>query len=134
MPARCRYPMSEARALIVDDETAVAAVLRTFLDHLGVAATTVHDFASAKSLLATGGWDLLVTDFQLADGGPNGLDLVRSAREICPGIRTLMVSGSVSRSDVVPVAGGGADEFLSKPVPFAVFAAAVRRLLDPPPT
>lgn len=117
------------RVLVVDDEAAVAAVLRAFLEHLGVSATTVNDFATARSLLATAGWDLLVTDFQLGDDGHTGLELVRAARESCPGIRTLLVSGSLSRDHVLPRDGDGADEFLSKPVSFASFAAAVQRLL-----
>ena len=118
------------RVLVVDDDRAVSGVLCAFLDRLGVTPAAANDGDTAWRLLAEQPWHLLVTDLQLGPGSPDGLQLIAHARESCPGIRTILVSGSAARDFLLP-ASSVADRFLPKPVSFAAFSAAIRALAAP---
>ena len=75
--------------------------------------------------------DLLLTDFEM--GSMNGLELVKRCRSAHPGLKTILVSGTVEEAVVLchPVK---VNQFLSKPYQPQVLLSIVRSLLaDEPP-
>lgn len=121
---------TEACALVVDDDRAVADLLAAFLQRLGLTVTVANTREEGSARLSGGGWSLLVTDLQLGGGGgAEGLDLLAQARRDCPGTRTILVSGSASPELATTAHHHGADLFLTKPVSFADFSNGVRSLL-----
>lgn len=70
--------------------------------------------------------DLLLTDYDM--GSMNGLELIEHCRRDLPGLKTLLVSGTVEAATVLrhPVK---VDQFLSKPYEPKALAALVKSLL-----
>ncbi len=70
--------------------------------------------------------DLLLTDYDM--GSMNGLELIEHCRRDLPGLKTVLVSGTVQAATVLrhPVK---VDQFLSKPYEPKALAALVKSLL-----
>lgn len=110
--------------LIVDDETALAELLKKYLQRLGyqVEACTHPDAALALLDANPQRYTLLVTDLTLP--GMNGEELLKRSRERAPALRAIIVSGYPYQ----PRAEGV--EFLQKPFVPRVLAEAVERMLQ----
>ena len=109
--------------LLVDDEPALANLLKKYLERLGyqVDACT-HPDAALKLLDENPArYQLLVTDLTLPD--MSGEELVLRSRERTPMLRAIIASGYPYE----PRAAGV--EFLQKPFQPAVLAQAVERIL-----
>ena len=109
--------------LLVDDEPALANLLKKYLERLGyhVDACT-HPEAALKLLDENPGrYRLLVTDLTLPD--MNGEELVLRSRERIPQLRAIIASGYPYEPRATGV------EFLQKPFQPAVLAQAVERIL-----
>jgi two-component system KDP operon response regulator KdpE len=112
------------RILIVEDEATNRLLLRAVLarstDQLVRTAELVEaeTLASARSLLRTGPWDILLLDVRLPDG--SGLDLVadvaaRTATEGGDRPCIVVLSASVLPQDRAAALETGCDAFLGKP-------------------
>jgi PAS domain S-box-containing protein len=85
-------PLLRGRALVVDDEDVVRATTVHMLEELGYEVLEASSADQALPLLRSGNdLALLVTDHLMP--GMDGTQLVREARAIRPGLRTLIVSG-----------------------------------------
>jgi len=73
---------------------------------------------------------LMILDWSLP--GMSGIDLVRELRrsEKYRHLPIIMVTGHNERDDVIAALKSGVDEYLIKPVQYAVLEAKIRRLLD----
>ena len=122
---------SPAPALVVDDDHAVASLLCSFLERLGLGVTVAHGAAEAKEQLARDEpWALMVTDLELGGyAGGEGLALLSECRRRWPQCRSILVSGSAGPEIAEEARARGADLFLSKPFSMGDLAAAVRSLL-----
>jgi CheY-like chemotaxis protein len=83
------------RWLVVDDDPAVLEVTVAVLRLApGVEVVPASDPRAALEILRTapGGFELVVTDFNMPH--LDGLELARRARELAPGLKVLMVTGS----------------------------------------
>ena len=82
----------QGRVLIVDDEVDVGRVTAAFLHKAGFHVTMVGEANAALQKLRTGfAFDALVTDYAMP--GMNGAELVRYARELCPKLPILIITG-----------------------------------------
>lgn len=123
--------LHQLRALVVDDDRAVAALLAAFLVHLEFTVTVAYTLAEASERVTAGGWDLVVSDLQLSGGtGSEGLELLAQTRRECPGARTILISGTMDPDSAAVARHPSADLFLPKPISFASFSANVRSLLS----
>ena len=101
--------------IIVDDEPNIGLSLRLILEGEGYSAT-VCDSVTAfhgqrnKSNAA----DLYILDVRLPDG--NGIDVLRSLRQIDDSTPVVMVSGHATIRDAVDATRCGAFDFLEKPL------------------
>ena len=63
------------RVLVVDDERNIRVTLRAFLEKAGYEVETAEDANQARALLASGIWDVVITDIILP--GASGVDLMK---------------------------------------------------------
>ena len=115
------------RILVVDDDPLVRRTLALFLNRAGFAVVAVEGGMEALDLLQTAGgtFDLLVTDQSMP--GMTGRELIDAARELCPKLLALLVSGydMSGSAEQLP-----ADVlFLCKPFERGVFLDQVHALL-----
>ena len=117
--------------LIAEDDGLLREYVSELLRELGYTVLGAPSAKAALGILAQGRRvDLLLTDIVMP--GQNGRDLVKSARELRPGLRVIYMTG-YSRNAVVHQ--GRVEEgveLLQKPVSQAELAAKVREVLDRP--
>jgi CheY-like chemotaxis protein len=114
------------RALVCDDEPAVADIIRTILEREKIRTTIVHTLREARECLEAGPVDLVTLDFMLPDG--NGVEFIRElrrspARKDLPILLISPLAGSAQE-----IGGGtlGRVEFFEKPIDLARLAATAR--------
>jgi DNA-binding response OmpR family regulator len=101
------------RILIVDDEASIVELLAS------VCVRDDHDVASCTSstealaYLDANHVDLLITD--IAMGPPDGLQLIRQAREKHPQLLAIAITGYAGRYGLEDVLGAGASDLMFKP-------------------
>jgi len=79
------------RALIADDEASVRLVLREMLTRLGYEPVLVADGQSAISLLADGGFQLLICDLTMPSR--SGVEVLQYAIEVAPTLPAIITTG-----------------------------------------
>ncbi|MBN1243732.1 MAG: response regulator transcription factor [Spirochaetales bacterium] len=100
------------RALIVEDDRAIAELERDYLEAAGFAVELAADGDTGIERLAEGGWALAIVDLMLP--GADGFAVCREARRL--GETPLMVvSARGADLDKVRALGLGADDYLVKP-------------------
>jgi DNA-binding NtrC family response regulator len=72
--------------------------------------------------------DLLITDYAM--GKMNGLELVEKCKAVCPGLKTILLSGTMG-AEIILEAPVKVDRFLGKPYQPANLAELVRLVLKP---
>ena len=109
--------------LLVDDEAAVAGLLKKYLERLGYRVDTCADAESALGLLDAhpGRYALLITDLSLP--AMDGEELVIRSRQRTPHMRAIIASGYPHQPRVEGV------EFLQKPFLPGLLAQAIERAL-----
>lgn len=101
------------RILVVDDEQPIMQLCVKVLETQG---HTVDGFTRGEELLARladGPADLLVVDYKMP--GLNGVEVVRRARALRPGLRIVMITGHGTREVVEEAYAAGVDNVLLKP-------------------
>ena len=96
-PRQSEAPTAAARILVVDDLQPIRELVAGALRRAGFDAITVGDSRSATEVLGSTPIDLLITDLHLPDG--SGSVLARSARSARPGLRVVLMSGSMDEGE-----------------------------------
>jgi DNA-binding response OmpR family regulator len=114
------------RVLIVEDDAALAEVLRAGFAEHRMEATIAPTYAAGRERAVLGTWDVVVLDVMLPGG--SGFDLCRELRR--RGLRTpiLMLTARDTVDDRVAGLDAGADDYLTKPFAFRELLARVRAL------
>jgi CheY-like chemotaxis protein len=108
--------------LVLDDDEHVLQAMTRMLRRLGYTTLPARSGPEAIALLkASEDIQLLITDVQLP--GISGVTVAKQARELRPGLRILLVSGSDNASGLVT---------LEKPFSMTALAQKVREALDNP--
>lgn len=102
------------RILIVDDDTTLALMLRTWLAKKGFAAESVATASAARQQLAAGGFDLVLTDMRLPDG--DGIDLLHRIAGEQPALPVIVMTGYAEIRNAVQSMKAGARDYIAKPV------------------
>jgi len=79
------------RVLIVEDNLSMLQTLTTFLERAGFDVVAVAEFQRALELIEDELFDTLVTDLDLPGG--TGLDLVLTANNLRPKMRSVLMTG-----------------------------------------
>ena len=114
------------RALVVEDEVKMAALIRRGLVEEGYAADVARTGEEALWMARATPYDAIVLDVMLP--GRNGLEVCRSLRESGVWAPILMLTALDGVEDKVSGLDSGADDYLSKPFSFAELLARLRAL------
>jgi two-component system, cell cycle response regulator CpdR len=116
------------RILLVEDEVTVRACLRMMLELEGHQVAEAGNGAEALTLLASGHFDLVITDFEMPV--MKGNQLAIGIKRLAPSLPVLMITASVSaRRD----AENPVDALLNKPFMVTDLNCAITKLMSPRP-
>jgi DNA-binding NtrC family response regulator len=102
------------RVLYLEDDRFVGRAVARQLRSMGLVVAHVDSVSMAVSLLPFGHWDVVLSDFRMAEG--DGVDLMRAAAAHCPDSRRVMLTGHPDHPKVVAaVAEGLVAEVIGKP-------------------
>ncbi|HEY3456421.1 MAG TPA: response regulator transcription factor [Bryobacteraceae bacterium] len=110
--------------LAVEDEAAMADLLRSALSDEGHLVTVATNGQQALALARTGRFDLLVLDLMLP--GIDGFEVARQLRRGHIQTPILVLTARDRSQDIVAALDAGADDYLTKPFSLDVFLARVR--------
>jgi two-component system chemotaxis response regulator CheY len=104
------------KILIVDDFSTMRRIIKNLLRELGFSNTMeADDGSTALPMLKNGGFDFLVTDWNM----PNmeGIDLLRAVRAdpALQKLPVLMVTAEAKRDQIVEAAQAGVNGYIVKP-------------------
>ena len=120
------------RLLLVEDDPALAAVLRAGLGEHGWQVVRAGSFRDGQARALAGGFDVMILDVMLPGG--SGFDLCRELRARGIGTPILMLTARDTVDDRVTGLDVGADDYLAKPFALRELLARVRALARRQPT
>jgi CheY-like chemotaxis protein len=124
--------MSRLSILVVDDRPEIRNLLRLWLESDNCAAACADGGNEALRLLKKTGFDLVVTDVLMPDGG--GVDLISQVRTEYPKVRILAISGGGARvkspTALQMAQSVGAHALLLKPFGREQLLNAIRHLME----
>ena len=112
--------------LLVEDKDSFRRLLAQALEGSVWSVHAVADPQEALQALEARPFQVLVTDLRLP--GMSGLELIRRARRLQPGLRVVLMSAFGEPRDIVEAMRLGADDFLPKPFDLDAFQALLDRL------
>ena len=114
------------RALLIEDDRKLAALLVEFLEQNGVSTTLAADGSQALNALAVNRFDILLVDIMLP--GMDGLTLTKKIRERWS-TPVIMVTARDEDTDKIVGLELGADDYLAKPFNPRELLARIRAVL-----
>jgi DNA-binding NtrC family response regulator len=118
--------------LVVDDDSDIRSLIRTFLEHEGYNVNTCEDADRAVHIFRRSpGIDLLITDFSMPER--TGMDLAREIKSIRPSLPVLIVSGIIMAGAELEQMRIRNWNFLPKPFSLPQLLAEVHRILHSAP-
>ncbi len=125
--AGCRLPAA-SRILVVDDERSMREMLGILLRRDGHDLTIVESGTEAIELLRRQPFDLVVSDVKMPD--VSGVEVIRTAREVNPGIIAILITAYGSRELIAEVGELGVDDYVEKPFNVEVLKFRIRKELE----
>ena len=114
-------------ALVIEDEPAIAQLLKIHLSQMGFAVEVCHDAESALTRMPQQRFELCLLDWMLP--GMQGVDFLRRIRPQYPDLKIMMVTAKADPESIVDGLDSGADDYLPKPFDAKVLVARVRQML-----
>ncbi len=105
-------PQRRPKVLVVDDSPSVRQLVEATLSSHGFDITLAADAKRALEALETGAFEALIVDYRMP--GPDGIELVRQARKMLPGLPVVMVSAVAEIEDQNRAYAAGVDAYLDK--------------------
>jgi len=120
---------TKKRLLIVEDETDLAEMLRSFLERDGYDCTCVHAGSDVRASVRTSPPDLIVLDRMLP--GKSGDQVVGELREdpATAAIPVVVLTAKAEETDQLVGFALGADDYITKPFSMKLLVARIRAIL-----
>lgn len=116
------------RALVIEDDAAIAQLLKLNLLQIGFAEVDVFNEADrAETSLVSQKYALCLLDWMLPK--TQGIDFLKANRKNSGATKIMMVTAKADADSVVSGLDSGADDYLAKPFDSKVLAARVRQLM-----
>jgi DNA-binding response OmpR family regulator len=121
---------SKPRLLVVDDNIDNRIILARLFQRRNFDVVEVDCGMRALELIAVGSFDTILLDIRMPD--MSGLDVLRTIRSghSPDSLPVIMVTGNNQNSDIVEALELGANDYVSKPVAFAVALARVKAQVE----
>ena len=119
------------KILIVDDFSTMRRIIKNLLRDLGYTNThEADDGNTALPLLKGGGFDFLVTDWNMP--GMTGIDLLKEIRadEKLASLPTLMVTAEAKRDQIIEAAQAGVNGYVVKPFTAQVLKEKIDKIFE----
>ena len=113
------------RILIVEDHSDTLQALSNLLTHFGHEISTADDAKSARKIIRSKHFDVVLTDIALPDG--TGYDLVAEVKRKQP-VKAVALSGFGAPDDIKRGKEAGFDFHLTKPVDFHELRAVLGQI------
>ena len=104
---------AKGHILAVDDDDRLRDLLKRYLTREGHDVTVAKDAASARKLMATMSFDLVILDVMMP--GEDGLSLLKSVREKKSDTPVILLTARSLPAERIEGLRIGADDYLSKP-------------------
>jgi DNA-binding NtrC family response regulator len=106
--------MKAKKILIVDDDVSIRGAMQKILQSYNYEASSCDRGEQALDRLRQESFDILITDFHMPE--MDGLELIRGAKIIQPGIQTILVTGFPTEEIRCKANEEELGGFLSKPI------------------
>ncbi len=119
------------KILIVDDFSTMRRIIKNLLRDLGFNNTAeADDGNTALPMLQSGGFDFLVTDWNMP--GMPGIDLLKAVRadENLASLPVLMVTAESKREQIVAAAEAGVNGYIVKPFTAATLKEKIDKIFE----
>lgn len=124
-------PGKNMKILIVDDFSTMRRIIRNLLRELGYDnVAEADDGNSALPMLKRGGYDFLITDWNMP--GMTGIELLEAVRgdtELA-GLPVLMVTAEAKRDQIVAAAKAGVNGYIVKPFTANTLKEKIDRIFE----
>jgi DNA-binding NtrC family response regulator len=120
--------LKQARLLVIDDDRAIVAAVRDYMQIEGHAVVTASNLRSAYQILESSIPDLVIVDYQLPDG--DALEFLATLKNMNAPAPCIVLTGHGTIDVAVRAIKEGAEQFVTKPVQFAVLSSYVRTCLE----
>jgi len=114
--------------LIVDDETIVQSLVHDAMEDEGYHVSIAGSGSEALTILAERQIDLLITDIRMP--GMTGIELVKRAREFCPSIGVIFITGYANLNSAKDAIKQGALDYVMKPFDLNEIRTAVHNAFN----
>ncbi|MGZ3649565.1 MAG: response regulator [Bdellovibrionota bacterium] len=111
------------RVLLVDDDESLSETLKLTMERLGFEVSCATDGISAKSLIAVGSFDVVLSDIRMPN--LNGIELLHFIKRTNPEIPVILMTGYSEISETKEAIELGAKGFLPKPFSAAKLAELI---------
>lgn len=115
------------KALIVEDEMAIAQLMKMNLVHMGFEVEVCNDAEAGLRSFESGQFELCLLDWMLPQ--MQGIDLLKTMRLQHRQTKIMMVTAKADPESIVSGLDSGADDYLPKPFDIKVLQARVRHLM-----
>lgn len=121
----------EMKILVVDDFSTMRRIIKNLLRDLGFTNTNdADDGQTALPMLKSGGYDFLVTDWNMP--GMTGIDLLKAVRadpELAS-LPVLMVTAEQKKEQIVEAAQAGVNGYIVKPFTAVTLKEKIEKIFE----
>lgn len=115
------------RVLVLDDEETSRAAVARYLKTLGYSVDEASSSLEALGLLERRRYAAIVCDLDLGNGGSEGFDVIRGARERDAAEIVVVLTAFGSAEAQATAAALGVTHFLHKPQPLSAIAGVIAK-------
>ena len=116
------------RALLVEDDNAIATVIRAALEDEGFEIDSTDTVAGRDAALAANDYGVMLTDVMLLDG--DGIETLGEVREAYPDMPVIILSAQNTLDTAVRATDRGAFEYFPKPFDLDELVRATRQAVE----
>ncbi len=103
------------KILVADDDPSMVAVLSDILKEHHHEVIPADSADRAMAFVREQAPDLVLTDIEMPEGRPTGLDLLREIKDFNRSIPVVMITGQATKERAVTALRAGAEDFIEKP-------------------
>lgn len=116
------------KVLVLDDEPIVGERLKASLERDGFLCDAFTSSRDALRKLKEEDYDALITDLRMSP--PDGMEILRTAREVKPGIKSIVITGFATKATAREAMRSGAVAFIAKPFKMSRLKSLLLELLE----